>query len=432
MSIVFAAAMAATLLFGRGIHEAANGIVTNTTPSVSRIASLRTELRHLEIVLDDAVERRLMGQPMEADVGAVEDARRAITRAWSGYRALPTFPAAATLHADVEAKLARVSTAADVALHEARASAADAALERTKIAADELDATLVRLRNVESAESARLARDIRQSWEHSLAAAVVAVVLVIAITLMTALSLARMVRHIAHEAEERADELEAFAGRVAHDLVNPLTASVMTLSVLREQHPGDAALARRLERLGAMLSRAGALVQDLYEYAAAGGHCDRDARADVSDILRDVVAVQGAAAARLDADIVVDQPLPAEVACRPGVLVSIMANLIDNALKHMGDAGQRRVAVHVRDADEHVRIEVEDSGPGIPPEQLPRLFDPYTRGDHSTPGLGLGLATVKRLAESHGGVVGVRSTPGFGSTFWLELPKAAARSTARG
>jgi len=68
---------------------------------------------------------------------------------------------------------------------------------------------------------------------------------------------------------------------------------------------------------------------------------------------------------------------------------------------------------------------VQDTGPGIPSEKKGALFEPYVRGESNQPGIGLGLATVKRLTEAHGGRVGVESSPGAGSTFWFELPKGA-------
>jgi len=108
-----------------------------------------------------------------------------------------------------------------------------------------------------------------------------------------------------------------------------------------------------------------------------------------------------------------------------------MANLLNNAIKYMGDDGhERRVTVRVRDLGQRARVEVADTGPGIPRELLPTLFEPYVRGaTGGKPGIGLGLATVKRIAQTHGGRAGVESTPGKGSCFWFELPKVARRST---
>jgi signal transduction histidine kinase len=70
---------------------------------------------------------------------------------------------------------------------------------------------------------------------------------------------------------------------------------------------------------------------------------------------------------------------------------------------------------------DRARFEVIDTGPGIAPEILPRIFEPYVRGRHGLPGIGLGLATVRRMVEAHGGTAGVDSSP-RGSRFWFELP----------
>jgi len=74
-----------------------------------------------------------------------------------------------------------------------------------------------------------------------------------------------------------------------------------------------------------------------------------------------------------------------------------------------------------------VRVEVADTGPGLPPGSEQLVFEPFRRaGNSHLPGLGIGLATVKRIVEAYGGRLGVWSTPGRGSTFWFELPEAAA------
>jgi signal transduction histidine kinase len=72
-----------------------------------------------------------------------------------------------------------------------------------------------------------------------------------------------------------------------------------------------------------------------------------------------------------------------------------------------------------------VRIEIEDNGPGIPPEAERRIFEPFQRlAGTRQPGFGLGLATVKKIVEAYHGCLGVRSCPGKGSIFWFELPMA--------
>jgi len=106
----------------------------------------------------------------------------------------------------------------------------------------------------------------------------------------------------------------------------------------------------------------------------------------------------------------------------------VLTNLLDNAVKYTPEGGR----VRVRAATERgmVRVEVEDTGPGIAAEHLPRLFERFYRVDparsRALGGTGLGLAIVKHLVQAHGGEVGVSSIPGRGATFRVTFPAAAA------
>src|SRR4029077_5684349 len=96
-----------------------------------------------------------------------------------------------------------------------------------------------------------------------------------------------------------------------------------------------------------------------------------------------------------------------------------------NAIKHMGQSPRREVAVRIDPRRDRVRFEVQDTGPGLPPELVSNASVPYVRGAGTAePGLGLGLATVRRLVEGHFGRYGVTSRPGEGALFWFELPAA--------
>jgi len=113
----------------------------------------------------------------------------------------------------------------------------------------------------------------------------------------------------------------------------------------------------------------------------------------------------------------------------PGALVSgdrvrleqVAANLLDNAIKYTPAGG--RVTASVRQADGRVELVVEDTGVGIPADELPRIWQRLFRGDRSRTerGLGLGLSLVKAIVEAHGGTVGVVSEPGRGSRFTITL-----------
>ena len=107
-----------------------------------------------------------------------------------------------------------------------------------------------------------------------------------------------------------------------------------------------------------------------------------------------------------------------------GWLERLVLNLVDNAVKFTPEGG--RVAVRVARDGDHARIEVEDTGMGLSPEDAQRVFERFFRADASrssaTEGAGLGLSLVQWIAEQHDGGVSVRSRPGEGSTFTVTLP----------
>ena len=105
-------------------------------------------------------------------------------------------------------------------------------------------------------------------------------------------------------------------------------------------------------------------------------------------------------------------------------VAQVIGNLLENAITHTPEGG--RVAVTARADDGGVEIAVADTGPGIPPEELPRLFDRFYRADPSraraTGGSGLGLTIARRLIEAHGGTIEAHSVLGQGSRFTIHLP----------
>jgi len=105
----------------------------------------------------------------------------------------------------------------------------------------------------------------------------------------------------------------------------------------------------------------------------------------------------------------------------------ILINLLSNAIKYNQSGGKVVVGCVVISA-EHVRISVKDSGPGLSPEKLAQLFQPFNRlgqEAHREEGTGIGLVMTKRLVELMGGLIGVKSTIGMGSEFWVDLIRAA-------
>ncbi|MDR3672456.1 MAG: hybrid sensor histidine kinase/response regulator [Holophaga sp.] len=125
--------------------------------------------------------------------------------------------------------------------------------------------------------------------------------------------------------------------------------------------------------------------------------------------------------------LVLDLPQDAVPAvCDPPIVGRIILNLVSNAVKFTPPkAGAIRLGIRVTDAG--VRVAVRDQGPGIAPEYLDRIFDPYNQGPGTGPerypSTGLGLTFAKMAVEAHGGRIGVESEVGRGSTFWFVLPR---------
>ena len=103
-------------------------------------------------------------------------------------------------------------------------------------------------------------------------------------------------------------------------------------------------------------------------------------------------------------------------------LTQVFSNLIDNAIKYMGNAPRRCIAIGTREGDGPPTLFVRDSGPGIPSDSQPAVFRLFRRLASAVPGEGLGLTMVRKIVEKHGGQIWVESTPGDGCTFCFTLP----------
>jgi len=114
----------------------------------------------------------------------------------------------------------------------------------------------------------------------------------------------------------------------------------------------------------------------------------------------------------------------------PDMLARALVNLVENAVKYSPEGG--RVIIRLRPEADALRIEVEDTGPGIESKYLAHLFEPFYRGPTTgkVSGTGLGLYVVKRIVEAHGGRVEVQSEPGHGSIFTLVLPLTQSKDSS--
>jgi len=411
---------------GDAVTHHVDDIMENAMPSVEYLSDARGELRTMETIVQRAVHSGNAATAGPAAV-ALASGSQAMDATLAEYVALPSFPGEPELQHQIVDAHARLDPSMDktlAALGSGDMARAQAWLTTAERDSDSLDSALHRTVVFNATHATRIGQVMRA--ERSTLDRRILVVdgvlgaLALAATAMAAATWRRAVTML----QSRVSDLDMFAGRVAHDLLSPLMAVSMGLSMAKMRASGDAAATAMMERSQRALERARGLVAGLLEFARAGASPSAGETAAVRDTIRGVIeCVDGeATAAQVDLQL---EPCPdVRVACAPGVMVSLVQNLVRNAIKFMDDSPQRRVSVRVRNAGAFVRVEVEDTGPGVPEPIRTTLFEPFVRGTDAVPGAGLGLATVKRLAEGHGGRVGWRSSMGEGSVFWFELPRA--------
>jgi two-component system sensor histidine kinase HydH len=223
------------------------------------------------------------------------------------------------------------------------------------------------------------------------------------------------------QAEARRREALAAVGEMAaglaHEVRNPLGAIHGAAQVLATG--ADASQTREmLEVIQEETGRLGRVVGDFLDYARPWS--PRRQPVDVAELARGVLRAAEVAGMQLRADLRVRDGA-ARALGDPDQLQRAFTNVVRNAAEATGPGGLLRVEVGRDDAG-RVTVRFEDNGPGIPPEQVARLFQPF----HTTKpgGTGLGLALVHRVVEAHGGTLGVDGRPGLGAVFTIALPPA--------
>jgi len=226
------------------------------------------------------------------------------------------------------------------------------------------------------------------------------------------------------ETAETLQRQRQFVADASHELRTPLTSVLANLELLAEtldgEH-GDAAQSalrssRRMRRL----------VADLLLLARAdAGRQVQHVPTDVSQVVVEAAAELGPVAG--DHALEVDADEPAVVSGAKDELHRLVLNLMENAVNHTPDG--TRIHAAVRRENGHVRVVVEDDGPGVPPEVRDRLFERFVRGRGDRGGsTGLGLAIVRAVSESHGGSVRLEGNSPHGARFVVTLPAAPAAS----
>ena len=217
---------------------------------------------------------------------------------------------------------------------------------------------------------------------------------------------------------------------VSHDLRNPIGAAMMGAAFLLEDAPAelrDGPVGRTLRTIRRSTENANRMIEDLLDVSRieAGRLTVDAARESLPPLLDEAVEMHRHLAAERGIELrcSAGDGLPPVLADRHRLL-QVLGNLLGNALKFTPEGG--RVEVGAVAEGEEIRCYVADTGPGIPEEQLPHVFDRFWQARRTDRrGLGLGLAIVRGLVEAHGGRVWVESAAGRGSRFHFTLPRAA-------
>ncbi|HEV2844430.1 MAG TPA: HAMP domain-containing sensor histidine kinase [Thermoanaerobaculia bacterium] len=233
-----------------------------------------------------------------------------------------------------------------------------------------------------------------------------------------------------HDLARLNDQKNQFLGMAAHDLRNPLDV-ILTYSDFLLEDAAPALRAEQVKFIEAIRSSSEfmlRLVENLLDLAKIeSGKLELDLeRTDLVALVERNIALNRVLASRKDIGIRLHQSgEPLEMVADPVKLEQVFNNLIGNAVKFSPPGST--VDVRVTVGADAVTLSVEDRGPGVPPDELDKLFRPFertrVRSTAGEKGTGLGLAIVKRIVEGHRGEIRVESEGGRGSTFHVSLPR---------
>lgn len=221
-------------------------------------------------------------------------------------------------------------------------------------------------------------------------------------------------KEVEEQKMKRLSVIGELTARIAHDLRNPLSVIKNTVSIMRLQNPDiDEKIIIHLARLERATTRISHQVNEVLDFVNPTLlQLDNNSMSTILNSTKDRIVIPDTVRITLPQNDVT-------VFCDAEKMEIVLANLITNAIQAMQNNGE--INIRITEEKEQFIIEVEDSGPGIPPDTLPKIFDPlFTTRQIGT---GLGLVSCKSIVEKHGGTIEVKTELGKGTTFVMTLPK---------
>ena len=220
---------------------------------------------------------------------------------------------------------------------------------------------------------------------------------------------------------ERLASIGEFTAATAHELNNPIANIIGLAKVVRKEVAADNGLGEDLELIAREAGRCGAIVRALLLYSRSSKP-NRE-NTDLNQLIEEIIAsLKPRYFAGREISINFQPLAEAKAFVDPVQIGQVLANLLINAAQAISDPGG--IGIHlVDDAPEQLTIVIEDSGSGIPPEYLEKIFYPFFTTKKTGEGTGLGLAVCFTIVQSHGGTISAANRPAGGAVFTLTLPR---------
>jgi PAS domain S-box-containing protein len=233
-----------------------------------------------------------------------------------------------------------------------------------------------------------------------------------------------MVQERTNKLKASVAELEAFSYSISHDMRAPLRAMLGFSEILQEEYGPqlDEQANRFLSRIRAASKRMDSLIQDVLSFSRMGRIEVPLEPVDTLAVIREIVESYPNLRTS-EIGILLPKAMP-RILANQAALTQCVSNILGNAVKFVAPGVKPVVRVWAEGKGDRVRIWFKDNGIGIEEKDYPRIFEIFQRLDRTHEGTGIGLAIVKKAAQRMGGSVGLESTPGQGSSFWLDLQAA--------